>query len=61
MVMELQEFFKCHKSPPANHASPVTLHDLEPAELGTVNGRYNLQFTLFTNEWHGELRTALVL
>lgn len=51
MVMELAVSFKCHKSPPVNHASPVILHDLEPDETGTVNGRYNLQLALFTTEW----------
>ena len=60
VVIGLQEFFRCHKSPPVNHASPVTLPDLEPAEIGTVKGRYNLQFTLFTTKWQGELRPALI-
>jgi len=33
---------------------------LNTAEIGTVNGRYNLQFALFTTEWQGELCPALV-
>jgi hypothetical protein len=54
------DFLDVIKSPPVKHASPVTLHNLEPAEIGTVNGRYNLQFALFTTEWQDELHLALV-
>jgi hypothetical protein len=39
---------------------PFTLHNLDPAETGTVNDRYNLQFTLFTIKWQGESHPALV-
>ena len=53
--------FNCHKSPPVNHTLPVILHGLELAERGSVNGRYNLQLTLFTVKWQGELCLAVVI
>ena len=56
VVMGLWMSFNCRKHPPVNHASQVTLRDVEPVGTGIVSGSCAWQFALFTTGRQRELR-----